>query len=541
MPVIVDHINQESNTMATHIFKSPLANVDIPLVPVTEFVLQKASSLADHPAIIDGPSGKSYSFAELAARIRKFAGGLQSNGFQPGDVLALVAPNSPDYAVVFHGTAVCGGTVTTVNPAYGAEEINQQLIDSNATLVVSATACIAVVKEAMKGSQASELLSMEPTEGYRSIEDLLGDEIEQIDVDLHKHPVVMPYSSGTTGMPKGVMLSHHNLVSNLVQINNAVDYQPGESALAVLPFFHIYGMQVLMGSLLAEGVTIVTLPRFDMEQVLGLIQSHKITQFFAVPPIVLGLAKTPLLDQYDVSSLRKIFSGAAPLGADLAAQAQARVGCAVVQGYGMTEISPVSHITPGFNSKPGSSGVTIANTESRIVDKDGNDLGVDEDGELLVRGPQVMIGYLNNAAATDETIDSDGWLHTGDLARIDADGYMTIVDRVKELIKYKGFQVAPAELEALIITHPAVADVAVIGMPDEEAGELPKAFITLKPGTLSGDNEQGAVTAQTIRDFVSEHVAGYKRLHEVEFIDSIPKSASGKILRRFLRDRQRLN
>lgn len=522
--------------MASHIFRSPLDTVDIPLVPITEFVLQRAHEIPDHPAIIDGPSGKGYSFSELATRIKKFAGGLQTNGFKAGDVLALVAPNSPDYAVVFHGAAVCGGTVTTVNPTYGAEEIRQQLIDSKATLVISANACIVAVSEAMHGTQASELVSMEPTEGYRHIDDLLGDEIEQVSVDLHSHPVVMPYSSGTTGLPKGVMLSHHNLVANLVQINDALNYQPGESALAVLPFFHIYGMQVLMGSLLAEGITIVTVPRFDMEQVLGLIQTHKITQFFAVPPIVLGLAKTPLLDQYDVSSLRKIFSGAAPLGAELAAEAQERVGCAVVQGYGMTEISPVSHITPGFKSKPGSSGVTIANTESRIVDENGNDLSIDEEGELLVRGPQVMIGYLNNTQATKETIDNDGWLRTGDLARIDADGYMTIVDRVKELIKYKGFQVAPAELEALIITHPAVADVAVVGMPDDEAGELPKAFISLKPGVDSDDNIQDAVNAQTIRDFVSEHVASYKRIHEVEFIDTIPKSASGKILRRFLRD-----
>lgn len=523
--------------MASHVFQSPLRNVDIPLIPITEYVLQKNADIPDHPAMIDGQNGLSYSFSDLTARIRKFAGGLHNNGFKAGDVLALVAPNSPDYAVVFHGTALCGGTVTTVNPTYGAAEIRQQLIDSNTVLAVSANACIPVVIDAMKGSSVRELITMETMEGYRSIEQLFGEEIEQINVDLHKHPVVIPYSSGTTGLPKGVMLSHHNLVANLVQTNDALNYQPGESALAALPFFHIYGMQVLMGSLLAAGVTIVTVPRFDMEQVLNLIQKYKITQFFAVPPIVLGLAKTPLLDQYDVSSLLKIFSGAAPLGAELAAEAQQRVGCPVVQGYGMTEISPVSHITPELNSKPGSSGVTIANTESRIIDKDGNDLGIDEEGELLVRGPQVMIGYLNNITATNDTIDKDGWLHTGDLARIDADGYMTIVDRVKELIKYKGFQVAPAELEALIITHPAIADVAVIGMPDEEAGELPKAFISLKPGVEVAESGPNTISAEAIMTFVAEHVASYKKIHAVEFIDSIPKSASGKILRRFLRDK----
>ena len=352
--------------------------------------------------------------------------------------------------------------------------------------------------------------------------------VEQQPLDVFTNVIAMPYSSGTTGLPKGVMLSHYNLVSNLAQINSVVNYEPGEVALAVLPFFHIYGMQAVMGSLLAEGVTVITVPRFDMEQVLTLIQDYRVTQFFVVPPIVLGFAKHPLVDQYDISSLRKIFSGAAPLGAELTEEAARRVDCPIVQGYGMTEMSPVSHLTEGYNSKPGSCGITAPNTASRIIDENGNDLGVDEAGELLVKGPQNMLGYLNNPEATTETLDEDGWLHTGDVARIDADGHMFIVDRVKELIKYKGFQVAPAELEALIVTHPAVADVAVVGIPDDEAGELPKAFVTLK-----AEND---ISAEEIMTFVSEHVASYKRIRQVSFIDSIPKSASGKILRRLLKE-----
>ena len=518
--------------MKPHLYNSPLPAVEIPEVPITEFVMQKAGELAEHPALIDGSTGQSLSFQQLNRRIRRLAGGLQAVGFDTGSVLAIIAPNSPDYAVVFHAAALCGGTVTTVNPTYNANEIKQQLIDSGAMLVFAANACLSVASDAIQDTEVTTLFAMQREENLRCIDELIGEEINQQPVDVHTHAVVMPYSSGTTGLPKGVMLSHYNLVANLVQVNAALRYEPGESALAVLPFFHIYGMQVLMGSLLAEGVTIVTMPRFDMEQALQLIEQHKITQFFAVPPIVLGLAKTPLLDKYNVSSLRKIFSGAAPLGAELAEEAATRVGCAVVQGYGMTEISPVSHITPGYDSRPGSSGVTVANTVSRIVAADGNDLGVNEEGELLVKGPQVMLGYLNNETATRETIDEEGWLHTGDLARIDEDGYMTIVDRVKELIKYKGFQVAPAELEAIIVTHPAVADVAVVGMPDDEAGELPKAFVTLK-----SSDKAHSVSAQDIRDFVAGHVASYKRIHEVEFIDAIPKSASGKILRRFLRDR----
>lgn len=521
--------------MASQIFNSPLPDVEIPEVHITEFVLRKASRIPDKDAIIDGTSGKGYTFEQLRSRIHSLAGGLQANGLKSGDVVALIAPNSPDYAVAFHAIAVCGGTVTTINPAYGAEEIAQQLKDSGTTLVIADNTCLAVAAEASEESASRELIAMQAHESLRSIDQLMGEEISQVSVDIRRQPVVMPYSSGTTGLPKGVMLSHYNLVANIVQINAALQHDEEEIGLAVLPFFHIYGMQAVMGSLLAAGFPIVTVPRFDMEQTLQLIQKHRITQYFAVPPIILGLAKTPLLDQFDVSSLRKIVVGAAPLGAELAETASRRVNCPVLQAYGMTEISPVSHLTPGFNNRPGSSGVTVPNTQSRIVDSDGQDLGPDEEGELLVKGPQVMLGYLHNEKATRESISEDGWLHTGDVARIDADGYMTIVDRVKELIKYKGFQVAPAELEAIIATHPNVVDVAVIGKPDEEAGELPKAFVVLKPA--SGDDTPSQTSADEIREFVKPHVATYKQIHEVEFIDSIPKSASGKILRRFLRDK----
>ena len=289
-------------------------------------------------------------------------------------------------------------------------------------------------------------------------------------------------------------------------------------------------MQVLMNGLLANGCTVISMPRFDLVQALELIQEHKITHFFAVPPMILALAKQPIIDNYDLSSLEMVMSGAAPLGAELSEEAATRIQCDVIQGYGMTELSPVSHMTPPGQYRPGSVGVTVPNSECRIVDPEtGQDKGVGEEGELWVRGPMVMAGYLNNPQATEETIDSDGWLHTGDVAVIDEFEHIYIVDRVKELIKYKGFQVPPAELEALIISHPAVADVAVIGIPDDEAGELPKAFVTLKPDMN--------VTGTEIQDFVADKVATYKQIRLVEFIDEIPKSASGKILRRFLRDR----
>ena len=512
------------------LYTSPLPAVDIPVAPVTEFVLRRVNDHPEKPALIDGTTGRTYSFAELSDVIHRLAGGLVARGFAPGDTLALMAPNLPEYAIIFHAVAVAGGVVTTVNPTYGADEVAFQLRDAGATELVTIGMFAEVAKEAITGTEISEVITIDGVAGTTALDSIFGDPIQQSPVNPVDDVVVLPYSSGTTGLPKGVMLTHHNLVANICQCDHAIVYQPdGEVALAFLPFFHIYGMQVLMNGLLANGVTVVTLPRFDLDQALSLVQEHRITRFFAVPPVVLALAKHPAVDSYDLSSLVQVFSGAAPLGAEIAMEAEKRIGCEVVQGYGMTELSPVSHATPPGMFKAGSSGVTVSNTESRIVDPDtGEDQPFGERGELWVRGPQVMKGYLNNPEATAATLDSDGWLHTGDVAIIDEDHHMTIVDRVKELIKYNGFQVPPAELEALLITHPKVNDVAVIGIPDESAGELPKAFIVRSPGS--------EVTAEDLQAFVAEHVASYKHIRLVEFIDEIPKSASGKILRRLLRD-----
>jgi acyl-CoA synthetase (AMP-forming)/AMP-acid ligase II len=514
------------------IHRSPFPDVELPEVPITEYVLRAADVAPDRPALIDGPSGRTYSFAQLRDAVHRFAGGLAARGFKPGDTLGLMAPNLPEYAIVFHGVAVAGGTVTTINPTYGADEVRFQLLDAGATMLVTIGMFAETARKAIEGTQITDILTIDGAEGTEHAMALCAAEpAAQVPVDVHDAVVVLPYSSGTTGLPKGVMLTHFNLVANIAQLEPIFmtgDQQ--EVILAFLPFFHIYGMQVLMNFGLAQGATIVTMPRFDLQQALEVVQTYKVTRFFAVPPVVLALAKHPLVEQYDMSSVVQVFSGAAPLGADLAAEAAARVKCEVVQGYGMTELSPVSHGTPEGMFKPGTSGITVPNTEVRIVDPaTGEDLGVGTEGELWVRGPQVMKGYLNNEQATRHTIDDDGWLHTGDVAVVDEDHHVSIVDRVKELIKYKGFQVPPAELEALIVSHPKVLDVAVIGVPDVEAGELPKAFVVAAPGS--------GVTAEELQDFVSEHVSSYKRIRQVEFVDEIPKSPSGKILRRLLRDR----
>ena len=512
------------------IHKSPMPDVEIPNIPITEFILREADRVPDREALIDGPTGRSYTYGQLKGMIHAFAGGLAARGLTKGDTIALMAPNIPEFAIVFHGAAVAGVAVSTINPTYTADEVRFQLNDSKSKLLITIGLFHDTAKAAIEGTDVTDIVIMgDPIDGTIPFTSVFGQPMAQVEVDPATQVVVLPYSSGTTGLPKGVMLTHRNLVANLMQCEDALEVADGEVVLAVLPFFHIYGMQVLMNEFLSRGSTIVTLPRFDLEQALGIIQDRKITRFFAVPPIVLALAKHPLVDQYDLSSLKQVFSGAAPLSAELGEEAAKRINCDVVQGFGMTELSPVSHITPVGRAKPGTVGVTAPNTESRIVDPEtGEDQGVGGVGELWVRGPQVMMGYLNNPEATAITIDSDGWLRTGDMAMIDDEGFVTIVDRLKELIKYKGFQVAPAELEAFLLTHPAIADAAVIGVPDVEAGEIPRAFVVLKPGQQ--------VSAEDITKFMEGHVATYKVIHDIVFIDEVPKSASGKILRRMLKN-----
>ncbi|HKG23258.1 MAG TPA: AMP-binding protein, partial [Blastocatellia bacterium] len=342
----------------------------------------------------------------------------------------------------------------------------------------------------------------------------------------------LPYSSGTTGLAKGVMLTHYNLVANCSQALTVEVPSEDEVLIGVLPFFHIYGMVVILNMGLHLGQTIVSMPRFDLEQFLDLLQKYGVTRGYLVPPIILALAKHPLVDKYDLSKLRLLNSGAAPLGEDVARACADRLGCIVKQGYGLTETSPVTHMSPSEPEKIklGSSGHLISNTECLVVDPaSGEDVGPNRQGEIWIRGPQVMKGYLNNPEATAITIDAGGWLHTGDIGYADEEGYFYIVDRVKELIKYKGMQVAPAELEAVLLTNPLIADAAVIPSPDEEAGEVPKAFVVLK----------GEITPEEIMSYVADRVAPHKKIRRLEVIDQIPKTASGKILRRILVDRER--
>ncbi len=467
----------------SQIIESPHDDVEIPDVDITSFVFENAADRADKPALIDGPSGRTLTYGELERGIRSLAAGLASRGFGKGDVLAVYMPNLPEYAIAFHGATSVGGRATTMNPLYAANEVAHQLEDSGAKLLITVgpflEAASAGAEKAGIGDEIYVIGDFEG-DGAKPFTDLLGDpdEAPEVEIDPANDLAALPYSSGTTGLPKGVMLTHRNLVANLNQTVVTQQLSEDEVVIGVLPFFHIYGMQVIMNLGLWRGATVVTMPRFDLEQFLSLIEEHKVTRAFVVPPIALALAKHPEVENHDVSSLEVIMSGAAPLGAELSEAVEKRTGAVTIQGYGLTETSPVTHTVTAEGGRAGTIGPALPNTECRIVDVDsGEDVAQGERGELWIRGPQVMAGYLNNEDATAATVDDDGWLHTGDIAVVDEEGNFEIVDRLKELIKYKGFQVPPAELEALIINHPKVQDVAVIGVPDEEAGELPKAYI----------------------------------------------------------------
>jgi acyl-CoA synthetase (AMP-forming)/AMP-acid ligase II len=520
--------------MAGEVVLSPHPDVTVPDLPLHEFVLADAMQRADQAALIDGPSGRTLTYGQLAGGVRRVAAGLAARGFAKGDVFAIYCPNVPEYALAFYGVSAAGGINTTISPLYTVEELVRQLSDAHARFLLTVPPFLAKALEAADRSGVEEVFVLGEGEGATPFADLLtaGDTPPAVEIDPANDLVVLPYSSGTTGVNKGVMLTHRNLVANVCQGAPALLAGEGERLIAVLPFFHIYGLVVLMCAALSRGSTLVTMPKFDLEEFLRLLQDQRITRAYVAPPIVLALAKHPLVDKYDLSELKSIFSGAAPLDASMERACTERLGSEVMQGWGLTETSPV--VTTNYNSpggpRPGSVGVPLPNTEMRVVDPaTGADVSRGETGELLVRGPQVMKGYLNAPEATAAMLDQDGWLHTGDLGLIDEQGYVFIVDRVKELIKYKGLQVAPAELEAVLLSHPRVADAAVVRFPDEEAGEVPKAFVVARDPVDPGE----------LMAYVAERVAPHKKVRQVEFVEEIPKAASGKILRRLLMDRDR--
>ena len=508
----------------------------IPDLALPQFVLGEAHRRGSKRALVDAATGHELSYAGLAEAVRETGAGLAARGVRPGDVLALCAPNCIEFAVAFYAATSIGAIVTTVNPLCTGDEISRQLRQTGTRWLVATSGLVeqklravmaetAIVETFVIGGPAAgttpfgSLRAAAPTPASPAP----ASPVSASDVAL------LPTSSGTTGLPKSVVLTHRNLVASLCQTRLVHQVTKDDVVIAALPLFHIYGLQLTLNLPLLAGATVVILPRFELEAFLRAVQDHGITRAEVVPPIVLGLLTADVAGEYDLSALRLITSAAAPLGADLARACARRLGCRVKQAYGMTEVSGGTHIAPDAGpDRPESVGPALPGVECRIVDPaTGADLRPGGPGELLVRTAGAMRGYLGDPAATEATVDPGGWVRTGDIVTAGPGGWMYVTDRAKELIKYKGYQVAPAELEAVLVTHPAVADVAVVRRPDALAGEIPKAFVVLR----------SPASAQELMAWVAERVASYKRVRQVEDIDSIPKAPAGKILRRLLVER----
>ena len=500
----------------------------IPDLTLPEFVLGAALRRGSKRALVDAATGQEVSYAGLADAVREIGAGLSARGMRPGDVLALCAQNSIEFAVAWYAAASIGAIVTTVNPQCTGDEIARQLRQTGARWLVTTAG---QAEQKLRGVLAETVIAETVVIGdhaagtipFWSLRATARGQAEPVSAsDL----ALLPTSSGTTGLPKSVELTHRNLVASLCQTWQVHQVAEDDVVMAALPLFHIYGLQLTLNLALHAGATVIILPRFGLDPFLRAVQDHGITRAEVVPPMVLGLATADAVDDFDLSALRLVTSAAAPLGAGLARACARRLGCRVKQAYGMTEVSGGTHIAPDDGpDRPESIGPALPGVECRIVEPGtGADLGPDEPGELLVRTPGVMRGYLGNPQATAATIDAEGWLHTGDIVTVGKDGWFYVTDRVKELIKYKAYQVAPAELEALLLTHPAVADAAVVPKRDALAGEVPKAFVVLR----------APASADELMAWAGERVAGHKQLREIEFTDQVPRPPAGKVLRRLL-------
>jgi acyl-CoA synthetase (AMP-forming)/AMP-acid ligase II len=512
---------------------SGCSNVELSDLPLSSYVLEHAWWWSDRIALIDGLNGVSLSYAELAAAVSRAAAGLAAHGVTKGDVVMLYSPNGPDFVIAYHASLTAGAVITPINAMASGAELSWQLRHSGARwMITTAELFERSARRAATETGVREVFVFGDAEGATPFARLLGEDRPAPGIEISADDIaLLPYSSGTIAKPKGVVLSHRSLVASLSQARLVQLVRSTDVLIAALPLSHMYGMQVTMNLGLHEGATIVTMPRFDLSTFLRVVQDHQITRAEVVPPIVLELARSPIVDDYDLSSLQIITSAAAPLSAGLARSVSDRLGCRVKQGYGMTELGGPTHVaTDTGRDDPASIGPALPGVQCRVVDTaTGVDLELGEWGELLIRSPGVMQGYLNNPQATAEAIDPDGWLHTGDIALRDVEGWFRVVDRCDELIRYNGYQVVPAEIEGVLLGHPAVADAAVVGSPDERAGEIPKAFVVLC----------SPASADELQRFVADRVSPYKKIRILEFVEALPRLSCGKLLRRVLAERDR--
>ncbi|EDV23580.1 uncharacterized protein TRIADDRAFT_27462 [Trichoplax adhaerens] len=528
---------------------STLGNIHIPdNIDFYQFIFRNCDQYYNRIALIDDDKeeAKSITYGELRDRIERCCSGLIRLGLQPKDVVMIRSPNCLEFVIGFFAVIAAGGIVTTCNPIFTEHELARQLNDSKPAYIITHESCINTVKKVNYSFRRKIVIGKPPIRdnSYQAMFDLINGKVNKAPRKFKVSPksdvAVILYSSGTTGLPKGVMLSHYNLIADMVNFSHRdigalnMDSED-ECLLNVLPLFHVYGLVSILSFTLCNGRRLVLQSKFIHTKFLNAIQEYKVTKLLCVPAMVLFLAKSPLIDNYNLSSLTYISSGGAPVSSEIGEDLQKRLKLQTFnQGYGMTELGPLVVYAFLNSYKVGSVGKLVPNTDCKVINVDnGEAVGLNEVGELCFRGPQMMLGYINNPQATADTIDKNGWLHTGDIGYYDNEGNVFVIDRLKELIKFKGFQIAPAELEAILNDHQQIADSAVIGIPDETAGEVPKAYVVLR-------NSKDSLSAKDIIKYVAENVAWYKQLRGgVEFVQSIPKSASGKILRRVIRQNEK--
>jgi len=525
---------------------SATGDLEYPKEDLFTFASKRFAKFGERPAIVDGITGKNFTFNDVITKSKQLGKFFHSRGYKQNDVTAIHSPNCIEYPITFYGSCFAGMPLTTANPAYVENELVNQFNATNAKILFTTSEQMELARKVADSTNIDMLISLnEPNvndSGVLYFHDALkegnkhDDNVVNVDIDPMKQIVVLPYSSGTTGLPKGVMLSHNHIITNTLQFQDGLDanHEHYKEMIAVLPMYHVYCLHVISIVYLTRGCTIYTLPSFQPQTFLETIQKYKIESLPIVPPLLLFLLNHPICQNYDLSSVKHFLIGAAPTEENVVNAFHKKFPEAnMYQGYGMTEClithKQFQEDVTGFKQTPGSCGNLFRGIEMKVKCQDtGAALGPNETGEICIRGDQASFGYFNNPEATAQSFQPDGWVLTGDLGYYNDNTETFIVDRIKELIKYKGFQVAPAELEGILLSHDDIIDSCVIGIPDENAGELPRAYVVKK--------ENSNVNEEDVISFMEGRVAPFKQLRGgVQFIDALPKLASGKILRRTLK------
>ncbi|MED6150519.1 4-coumarate--CoA ligase 3 [Stylosanthes scabra] len=535
---------QKTNlNQTTHIFKSKLP--DIPInntISLHTYSFHKLPQVSHRPCLITG-DGKAYTYGDTHRASRSFAVGLFNLGIRKGDVIMILLPNSPEFVFSFWAASMLGAVSTTANPSYTSAEITKQLKASKAKIIITHAIHVHKLKQEEKTAFIVITVDSPPENciSFSAVSNMEG-KLPEVEIDPDDM-VTLPFSSGTTGLPKGVILTHRRLITNVAQTvdgeNPNLNMKEEDVVLCVLPLFHIYALHSVMLCSMRVGCRILLMEKFEMRALLELVEKHRVSVVMAVPPLLAALSKNPMVEEYNLSSIRMVMSGGALLSKDIEEAFRSRLPQTILgQALGMTESGPVIAMPLGFAKHPmpmklESCGSLIRNAKMKIIDPlTGSSLPYNTSGEICIRGAQIMKGYLNDEKATAEAIDDEGWLHTGDIGYVDNNDEIFIVDRLKELIKFKAFQVAPAELEGLLKSHPSIEDAAVVPQKDDVAGEVPVAFVVR---SSSNNGNFDLITEDAIKDFIAKQVVFYKKLKRVIFIDEIPKSAIGKILRKELK------